>query len=176
VYLRGGTRDLPIAVFGTLGSLQADLHGQARLQTESLTATAGGERVVLSTELLADGDHFIEIRAQGTNEVVAASDIPAQRAAPVAVAGAEMSQGLNFIAAASTGQLGSVDTDVSGHLHPQTSDIAMAGTGARVRLSSDLLFDGDHFVDLHDANGTLVATATLPRLEPTGTNALDVAA
>jgi hypothetical protein len=64
---------------------------------------------------------------------------------------------------ASAGQLGSVDTDGSGRLRLQATE-AVIYAGAHVPLSTELLFNGEHFVDLHDANGTVTATSRLPRL------------
>ena len=66
VYVRGGRPAAPSAGFGSLGAIHADHAGQAHLETEALTASAGGDALPLTLDLLADGDHFIEIHAVGT--------------------------------------------------------------------------------------------------------------
>jgi hypothetical protein len=218
VYLRSGTPDAPSAGFGVLGSLEADADGRANLQSEALTASAAGEAIDLSLELLADGEHFLEIRS-GDGEVLATGAIPPAAGPPTA---ADISQALNFVGqpgasgsvrvalpagrgrpgaailtieaaglrpgtrytahlhagapsmpSASVGQLGSAGTDASGRLRMQATEVAASASGMDVQLSADLLFDGAHFIDVHGSDGTLVATSSLPRMEPTGIGVVD---
>ena len=217
-YLRSGTPDAPSAGFGVLGSLEADAAGRATLRSETLTASAAGDAIDLSLELLADGDHFLEIRSDD-GEVLAAGAIPPAAGPPTA---AEISQALDFVGepgasgslkvalpagrgrsgaailtidaaglrpgtpytahlhagtpglpSPSVGQLGSASTDAAGRLRLEATDVAASASGATVQLSTDLLFDGAHFVDVHGPDGTLVATSSLPRMEPTGIGAVD---
>lgn len=206
VQVRGGRPDAASVGFGTLGLIQANDFGQAHLQTDTLTASAGGDALPFSLDLLGDGDHFVEIRV-GTGEVVAVGEISGRNSAE---GGARMSQPLTFIGGAGTGQitvssamdtafvaiqadrlrpnsryvahlhsgtpqtptasvgpLGYADTDGSGHLQLLATD-AVISAGAQVPLSNETLFDGEHFVDLHNTAGTLIATARLPRMATAG--------
>jgi hypothetical protein len=213
INLRGGTPDTPSAGFGRVGRVEADTAGQGRLQAQSLTASAGGDTVGLSMDLVADGDHFLEIRAASDGAVVATGVIPPGDGLGGST---KMAQSLNFVSAtsasatvtvrfgprsaivtieadglhplsrytahlhggtpsapsASVGHLGSADTDASGHLVLRATRV-MTATNASGDLSPDLLFDGAHFVDLHGPDGAVVATSSLPRMEPTGIGAVD---
>ena len=217
-HVHAGTRAAPSASFGLLGRLEADATGRAHLEADTLTPSASGQATELSLDLLADGDHLIDVHplaggpvaigeipraAAGAaleTEAIQALDptdgsaargtvtaaLPAGRGRPGAATLWIEAEGLQLAArytahlhtgtprrpAASTGLLGSAESDAAGQLHLQTTDVASA-SGAVVALTSDLLFDGAHFVDLHAPDGDLVATASLPRMEPTGIAAVD---
>jgi hypothetical protein len=69
--------------------------------------------------------------------------------------------------------MGFADTEAAGNLKLVTNEVIQAGSGTPVTLSANQLFEGAHFVDLHVADGTRTATSSLPRMEPTGINAVD---
>ena len=64
-HVHAGSPAQPGAGFGLLGTLAADDAGRGRLQTATMAAAAAGVPVDLSLELLADGEHFIELHAPG---------------------------------------------------------------------------------------------------------------
>ena len=80
VHLHAGGPAQPSAGFGLLGELAADAAGRGRLRTATMTASAGGAPVDLSLELLADGNHFLEIHAPGMT-TLAVGEIPPLTAA-----------------------------------------------------------------------------------------------
>ncbi|MBI4494242.1 MAG: hypothetical protein HY690_15755 [Chloroflexi bacterium] len=73
---------------------------------------------------------------------------------------------------ASSGFLGELQADAAGRGRLQTWEMAVSASGALVDLSLDLA-DGNHFLDLHDPDGNVVASGELPPASPTGSGGGD---
>jgi hypothetical protein len=91
-HLHAGTRAAPSASFGLFGGLQADTAGHAHLETDTLTRSAARQATDLSLDLLADGDHLIDVHPLSGGPV-AVGEIP--RAAAGATPETEVAQALD---------------------------------------------------------------------------------
>jgi hypothetical protein len=80
-FLHSGTCSQPSASGARLlGNLPVGADGRGRLTTAHAVGTAAGVAFELTRELLADGDHLVVVRAEGT--AVACGAIPRAGAAP----------------------------------------------------------------------------------------------
>jgi hypothetical protein len=87
VNLHAGTCALPSASFARLGDITADAGGAGQLQASEGTASATGAQVILTTELVLDGDHILlvvgdDAVACGTIPSLAATSGPGPIATP----------------------------------------------------------------------------------------------
>jgi hypothetical protein len=69
---------------------------------------------------------------------------------------------------ASVGLLGSFVADGTGRGQLVATTAGVSASDRRVELSLDWLADGDHFLDLHDAAGTMVACGAVPTADSPG--------